>query len=281
MFSREYSKSMGETKFLDEETERNLIRRYRLENDLAAREQLVKAFMKFVVKMARDHKNKTSCTVELTDLISEGMLGFIVCLDKLNLDFFEPGPKKIRLATYAFHWVKAFLNKPDNNNNSIVQKLTGNRKSVFFGLNRAMKSRGYSHPLNGAEISILAVDLKAREEDIITIINSSSGDISMDVEHFTEVGVVVSGEGSEEDRVLKSIDATGIKTVAAEIMETKMDARERDILTNRTLSDDPMKLEHFATKYSVSRMQIKNVENGAIAKLKRGFRERGHHIRES
>lgn len=260
MFPKSYAKAMRETEFLDADTERALLRAYRLDGDMVARERIIKCFLKYIVKMAKNHQSHSSCTTPLSDLISEGLTGFIMSLDRFDLD--APG----RLSTFSYFWVRAFVSGSKMNNNSIVNKLSGRRRRIYQSLNGAMRKRSFSHPMTAHEVDIIAQDMGVKPSDVIVVMTSSIGDDSID-----EIGENVSSSSSwdeNEDEIVSSIDSSRTVAIANEIIDALPDM-DRDVIRNRTLAVEPLKVAYFTEKYGVSHKAVRDIEDRVIQKIRK------------
>lgn len=140
MSFEQFSSFLADAVILKEEEERDLIKKYRLQGCMKSRDLLLQSFMKYIIKMAKNHRRKTRSNISMDDLISEGCLGFIRSLDKFDLAFLEPDhPKKIRLVTYSFYWITDSLNNYTNNNTGVVRVITGKRRLILQKVNRYVR----------------------------------------------------------------------------------------------------------------------------------------------
>jgi RNA polymerase sigma-32 factor len=250
------------------ETEYLLAKRNRDHGDTAAAAQLVTSHLRLVAKIAMRYRGYG---LPVSELISEGNIGLMRGVKK-----FEP-ERGFRLATYATWWIKASIHEFVLRSWSLVKiGTTATQKRLFFNLRRIKRQLEiYSdtelHPANVAKI---AIGLGVSAQDVINMNRRMmlGGDASLNIP-------LGDGEGAGEwldvlsdDRPLQD-EAMEVGQESLLRHDLLVDAmghlteRERDILTQRRLSDEPPNLEELSKVYGVSRERIRQIEVRAFEKV--------------
>ena len=253
---------------LDAETEASLARRWRDYRDPEAAERLVGGYQRLVVKIARDYR---AYGLPFADLISEGNIGLMQAVDKFDVD------RGFRLATYAMWWIRAAVTDYVLRQSSLVRTVTNeNRKKLFFNLRRmrAKHQAGDDGRLLPEAISAIATELGVPEADVIVMDQRL---VARDV----SVNAMVGGDGNVEwqdflvsegdDQEFRMIqdDERDKRRTSLELALAQLDTRERNILIERKLKDNPPKLAELSVRYGVSRERVRQIEMRAFEKLKK------------
>ncbi|WP_174291807.1 RNA polymerase sigma factor RpoH [Sphingomonas bacterium] len=256
---------------LQPEQEFMLAKRFQEHGDTDAAAQLVTSHLRLVAKIAMGYRGYGLPTSEL---ISEGNIGLMQGVKK-----FEPD-RGFRLATYAMWWIRASIQEYILRSWSLVKMgTTAAQKKLFFNLRR-MKSKldafedGDLSPENVAKI---ATDLGVAESDVVSMNRrmAMGGDTSLNVSMNED------GEGQWQDWLQD--DAPLQDQIVAEEQETSvrhgmlvsamddLNDREKHILTERRLTDDPKTLEELSQVYGVSRERVRQIEVRAFEKLQKAM----------
>jgi RNA polymerase sigma-32 factor len=254
---------------LTAEQEYMLAKRYAEHEDPEAAAQLVTSHLRLVAKIAMGYRGYG---LPVSDLISEGNVGLMQGVKK-----FEPD-RGFRLATYAMWWIRASIQEFILRSWSLVKMgTTAAQKKLFFNLRR-MKSKldafedGDLSPENVAKI---AKDLGVTEDEV----NSMNRRMAMGGDTSLNVSMREDGEGQWQDWLQD--DAPLQDSVVAEAQEADvrhsllteamdgLNERERHILTERRLTDDPKTLEELSQVYGVSRERVRQIEVRAFEKLQK------------
>jgi len=254
---------------LTPEQEYMLAKRFSEHGDTDAAAQLVTSHLRLVAKIAMGYRGYG---LPVSELISEGNIGLMQGVKK-----FEPD-RGFRLATYAMWWIRASIQEFILRSWSLVKMgTTAAQKKLFFNLRR-MKSKldafedGDLSPENVAKI---AHDLGVTEEEVTSMNRrmAMGGDTSLNVSMNED------GEGQWQDWLAD--DAPLQDSVVAEAQEAdvrhdllmeameELNDRERHILTERRLTDDPKTLEELSQVYGVSRERVRQIEVRAFEKLQK------------
>jgi RNA polymerase sigma-32 factor len=264
----QYMRMARKYPMLDAETEACLARRWRDDRDPEAAERLVGGYQRLVVKIARDYR---AYGLPFADLISEGNIGLMQAVDKFDVD------RGFRLATYAMWWIRAAVTDYVLRQSSLVRTVTNeNRKKLFFNLRRlrAKHQAGDDGHLSPEAVTAIATELGVPEADVIVMdqrlvardvsVNAAvGGDSSVEWQDF------LVSEGDDQEIRLIQNDERDKRRSSLEWALTQLDTRERNILIERKLKDNPPKLAELSVRYGVSRERVRQIEMRAFEKLKK------------
>jgi RNA polymerase sigma-32 factor len=257
---------------LAKEEEFMLAKRWREHQDLDAAHKLVNSHLRLVAKIAMGYRGYG---LPIGEVISEGNVGLMQAVKK-----FEPD-KGFRLATYAMWWIRASIQEYILRSWSLVKMgTTAAQKKLFFNLRKAKSEisaleEGDMHP---DQVRQIATKLGVLDEEVVSMNRRLSGpDASLNAPLRAD------GESEWQDW-LADDDAVSQETQLAESEErsirmglleeamTELTDRERHILTERRLKDDPTTLEELAAQYGVSRERVRQIEVRAFEKLQKAMR---------
>jgi RNA polymerase sigma-32 factor len=256
---------------LQPEQEYMLAKRFQEHGDTEAAAQLVTSHLRLVAKIAMGYRGYGLPTSEL---ISEGNIGLMQGVKK-----FEPD-RGFRLATYAMWWIRASIQEYILRSWSLVKMgTTAAQKKLFFNLRR-MKSKLDAFEdgdLKPEHITKIATDLGVTEAEVVSMNRrmAMGGDTSLNVSMRED------GEGQWQDWLAD--DAPLQDSVVAEAQEADvrhdmlvsamddLNEREKHILTERRLTDDPKTLEELSQVYGVSRERVRQIEVRAFEKLQKAM----------
>jgi len=258
---------------LTAEQEYMLAVRYREHEDSDAAAQLVTSHLRLVAKIAMGYRGYG---LPVSDLISEGNVGLMQGVKK-----FEPD-RGFRLATYAMWWIKASMQEFILRSWSLVKMgTTAAQKKLFFNLRRMKKQlEAYEDTdLSAEDVTKIATDLGVPEQEVINMNRRMmmGGDGSLNVQ--MRKGEEGSGEWQDwltDDRPLQDVvvadaeEAELRREMLVEAMASLND-REKHILTERRLTDNPQTLEELSQVYDVSRERIRQIEVRAFEKLQKAM----------
>jgi RNA polymerase sigma-32 factor len=253
------------------EEEYMLAKRWTEHQDTEAAAKLVNSHLRLVAKIAMGYRGYG---LPVSELISEGNIGLMQGVKK-----FEPD-RGFRLATYAMWWIRASIQEFILRSWSLVKMgTTAAQKKLFFNLRR-MKNQIEAFEdgdLKPEDVLKIATDLGVSEEDVISMNRrmAMGGDTSLNVPLREE------GEGQWQDWLVDTDPLQDERVAEAEetrvrheLLVQAMDAlndREKHILTERRLSEDPKTLEELSQVYDVSRERIRQIEVRAFEKLQKAL----------
>jgi RNA polymerase sigma-32 factor len=253
------------------EEEYMLAKRWAEHQDTEAAAKLVNSHLRLVAKIAMGYRGYGLPTAEL---ISEGNIGLMQGVKK-----FEP-ERGFRLATYAMWWIRASIQEYILRSWSLVKMgTTAAQKKLFFNLRR-MKNQIEAFEdgdLKPADVTKIATDLGVSEEDVISMNRrmAMGGDTSLNVP-LREEGDgqwqdwLVDTDPLQDERVAEAEETKVRHELLVEAMKALND-REKHILTERRLSDEPKTLEELSQVYDVSRERIRQIEVRAFEKLQKAL----------
>ncbi len=257
------------------EQEYMLAKRYAEHQDPEAAAQLVTSHLRLVAKIAMGYRGYG---LPVSELISEGNIGLMQGVKK-----FEPD-RGFRLATYAMWWIKASMQEFILRSWSLVKMgTTAAQKKLFFNLRRMKKNLDAyeDSDLHPDDVRHIATTLGVSETEVVNMNRRMmmGGDSSLNVS-LREDGDgqwqdVLADEGPLQDTLVAEAQEAGMRhDMLVEAMDSLND-REREILTERRLADDPKTLEELSQVYNVSRERVRQIEVRAFEKLQKAMHRIG------
>jgi RNA polymerase sigma-32 factor len=253
------------------EEEYMLAKRWTEHQDTDAAAKLVNSHLRLVAKIAMGYRGYG---LPVSELISEGNIGLMQGVKK-----FEPD-RGFRLATYAMWWIRASIQEFILRSWSLVKMgTTAAQKKLFFNLRR-MKNQIEAFEdgdLKPEDVTKIATDLGVSEEDVVSMNRrmAMGGDTSLNVP-LREEGEgqwqdwLVDTEPLQDERVAEAEESKVRHELLIEAMQA-LNEREKHILTERRLSEDPKTLEELSQVYDVSRERIRQIEVRAFEKLQKAL----------
>jgi RNA polymerase sigma-32 factor len=244
---------------LAKEEEFMLAKRWREHQDFDSARQLVNSHLRLVAKIAMGYRGYG---LPIEEVISEG---------------------NVRLATYAMWWIRASIQEYILRSWSLVKMgTTAAQKKLFFNLRKAKSEisaleEGDLHP---DQVRQIATKLGVLDEEVISMNRRLSGpDASLnaplraDSENEWQDWLEDKDAVSQETQLAES-EEKSIRMGLLEEAMTELTDRERHILTERRLKDDPTTLEELASQYGVSRERVRQIEVRAFEKVQKAVRNR-------
>jgi len=259
-----YLERVGRIPVLTREEERKLAVRFRSENDLAAARELVLSHLRFVVHIARGY---SGYGLPVGDLIQEGNVGLMKAVKR-----FDPS-LNVRLVSFAVHWIRAEIHEYVLRNWRLVKIATTKaQRKLFFNLRRMKKNLTW---LSAEETAAVARDLGVSPAEVTEMEKRlAARDLSFDPapeadeeELYSPAAYLPSPDADPAEQVedAESADDSSDRLHGA---LTRLDARSRDIVQRRWMSDDKATLHELAGKYGVSAERIRQIESSALGKLR-------------
>ncbi|MFC0588515.1 RNA polymerase sigma factor RpoH [Novosphingobium aquiterrae] len=256
---------------LTPEQEYMLAKRYAEHQDPEAAKQLVTSHLRLVAKIAMGYRGYG---LPVSELIAEGNIGLMQGVKK-----FEPD-RGFRLATYAMWWIKASIQEFILRSWSLVKMgTTAAQKKLFFNLRRMKKNLDAyeDSDLHPDQVRKIATDLGVSEQEVVNMNRRMmmGGDASLNIS-FNEDGEgqwqdLLEDNGPLQDKIVEDAqEASTRHALLVEAMDTLND-REKHILTQRRLIDDPQTLEELSQEYNVSRERVRQIEVRAFEKLQKAM----------
>ncbi|MCD1626530.1 MAG: RNA polymerase sigma factor RpoH [Paracoccaceae bacterium] len=269
-----YMQEIRKFPLLEPEEEYMLAKRWVEEQDTEAAHRMVTSHLRLAAKIAMGYRGYG---LPQAEVISEANVGLMQAVKR-----FDP-EKGFRLATYAMWWIRASIQEYILRSWSLVKLgTTSAQKKLFFNLRKAKSKIGALEEgdLRPENVKQIATDLGVTEAEVISMNRRlSGGDASLNATVGSE------GEGSmqwqdwleDEDAdqandYAERDEMTARRALLAQAMDV-LNERERDILTQRRLSDETVTLEDLSAQYDVSRERIRQIEVRAFEKLQKRMRE--------
>ncbi len=255
------------------EEEFMLAKRWSEHGDTDAAAKLVNSHLRLVAKIAMGYRGYG---LPVSELISEGNIGLMQGVKK-----FEPD-RGFRLATYAMWWIRASIQEFILRSWSLVKiGTTAAQKKLFFNLRR-MKNQIEAFEegdLQPADVTKIATDLGVTEAEVISMNRrmGMGGDTSLNAPLRGDEGgesqwqdFLVSTDPLQDEILADSEERQVRHDLLVQALEG-LNEREKTILTERRLVDEPKTLEDLSKVFGVSRERIRQIEVRAFEKLQAGL----------
>src|ERR1700751_5509050 len=262
---RIYLREIGQMRLLTPQEEVDLAARIK-KGDREARALMIKANLRLVVKIAHDYAH---LGLPLLDLVSEGNIGLMKAVER-----FDPA-KGGKLSTYAAWWIKQSIKRALANQSKtirlpvhLVDKISKMRR-VSLQMSEELGREPTDEEL-GDEIGIAS----GKVSQLKTVsIRPASLDAPISDDDSTEFGEIVGDEDAQTPFEL--FRAKNMRDELSELLEV-LDDRERKIIFKRFGLDGgkPETLEEVGKKFGVTRERIRQLQNIALAKLRRALAKR-------
>lgn len=230
--------------------------------DLEAAHTLITSNLRFVVKIAAEYR---AYGMKMLDLIQEGNVGLMMAVRKFN------PYKGFRLISYAVWWIRAYIQNHIISAWSLLKiGTTQAQRKLFFKLSQAKNA--IKNMFGDDDVQMTATNLDVKEAEVEEMEQRMRGDFSLDAE-------VADGEGYS---LLESLadDRQNQEDMLAEVQENAilrreiaqaligLNEKERYVIEQRVTADEPMTLQEIADHFSISRERVRQIEEGALKKMK-------------
>jgi RNA polymerase sigma-32 factor len=252
---------------LSPELEYMMAKRWQEHQDPAAATKLVTSHLRLVARIAMGYRGYG---LPVNELIAEGNIGLMQGVRK-----FDP-EKGFRLATYAMWWIKAAIQEYILRSWSLVKiGTTAAQKKLFFNLRRLKGKIGAVEDgdLKPAEVEKIATTLGVNEDEVVSMNRRMGfgGDASLN-SPLREEGEGewldwLADDGPLADELLAESEERDQRHGLLVAAMSELNERERDILTQRRLVDEPETLELLSQRYGISRERVRQIEVRAFEKL--------------
>ena len=264
-----YLQEIRKFPLLEPEEEYMLAKAWVDHEDSEAAHKMVTSHLRLAAKIAMGYRGYG---LPQAEVISEANVGLMQAVKR-----FDP-EKGFRLATYAMWWIRASIQEYILRSWSLVKMgTTSAQKKLFFNLRKAKNKIGALEDgdLRPENVAQIAHDLNVTEQEVIEMNRRmSGGDASLNA----QVGSADGDSTAQWQDWLEDEDANQAEQYAeADEMDTRrhmlieamdvLNDREKDILMERRLRDEPMTLEDLSSRYDVSRERIRQIEVRAFEKL--------------
>jgi RNA polymerase sigma-32 factor len=266
-----YLQEIRKFPMLEPEQEYMLAKRWREHADSDAAHQLVTSHLRLVAKIAMGYRGYG---LPVSELISEGNVGMMQAVKR-----FEPD-RGFRLATYAMWWIRAAIQEYILHSWSLVKMgTTAAQKKLFFNLR---KLKGQLQAIEEGDLSPenvkkIATELSVSEEDVVNMNRRLAAP-----DHSLNAPLRIDGDGEWQDWLVDESDSQEIALAERQELTKRrkllthamksLNSRERHILTERRLKDEPTTLEDLSREYGISRERVRQIEVRAFEKLQKAIR---------
>ena len=266
-----YLQEIRKFPMLSPEEELDLSRRWRDSEDVAAANKLVTSHLRLVAKIAMGYRGYG---LPFGELISEGNVGMMQAVKRFDPD------RGFRLATYAMWWIRAAIQEYILHSWSLVKMgTTAAQKKLFFNLRR-LKGQMQAiedGDLQPEQVAKIARMLDVPEQDVVSMNrrlaapdNSLNAPVRADSEGEWQDWLVDESE-SQEAVMADQEEFSGRKALLNVALRT-LNERERHILIERRLKDNPTTLEELSQQYNISRERVRQIEVRAFEKLQKSMK---------
>tara|TARA_B110000967_G_scaffold114965_1_gene117646 strand:- start:1049 stop:1945 length:897 start_codon:yes stop_codon:yes gene_type:complete len=255
---------------LDAEEEYMLAKNWRESGNLKAAHKLVTSHLRLVAKIAMGYRGYG---LPVNELISEGNIGLMQAVKK-----FDP-EKGFRLATYAMWWIKASIQEYVLRSWSLVKMgTTTAQKKLFFNLKK-LKNQIAPHQegdLRNEHVEEISKRLDVSSHEVVNMNRRLMGH-EKSLNDPIKAGEtdewqdwLVDGHLDQELIVSQKQEYDDKKELLNQAM-TILNDREKEILQERRLSENPKTLEELSKRYKISRERIRQIETKAFEKLQKSM----------
>ena len=261
-----YLREINKFPLLSAEEEFALACRWRDHQDVNAAHRLVTSHLRLVAKIAFGYQGYG---LPIGELIGEGNVGMMQAVKRFDPD------RGFRLATYAIWWIRAAVQEYVLHSWSLVKMgTTGAQKKLFFNLRRL---KGELRALDDGDlppeqVSRIAEVLNVPDQDVIDMNRRMAA-----CDHSLNTPVYADGDGewqdllqdaaeSQETTVAEQEELSDRRALLADAWRVLND-RQRHILTERRMKEEPATLEELAIHYGVSRERVRQIEVRALETL--------------
>ena len=266
-----YLQDIRKFPMLTPEEELALSYRWRDQEDTAAAHKLVTSHLRLVAKIAMGYRGYG---LPVGELISEGNVGMMQAVKRFDPD------RGFRLATYAMWWIRAAIQEYILHSWSLVKMgTTAAQKKLFFNLRR-LKGQMQAideGDLSPEQVAKIAHALEVPEQDVVSMNrrlaapdNSLNAPVRQDGEGEWQDWLVDDAD-NQETVLAEKQEFSGRKQLLANALKT-LNERERHILVERRLKDNPTTLEDLSHHYNISRERVRQIEVRAFEKLQKAMK---------
>lgn len=255
-----YRMQLSNRTTLTPEAERDLARQWRAGDSDAGR-RLIEACLPFVMTVALEYRR---WGLPMEDIVQEGNIGLLKAADRFDPD------RGCRLATYAAYWIRAEIREFVARGYRIVR--LGSSKSE----RRALRIYRKTHEKDPATLAALSGLTEARAEELLPLLMAR--DVSLERtptdDGLTPMDKLADSAPSPEDDACLSSEREQLRE-ALEFVVRELSPRERRIVRQRWLTDEPQTLEELGVAFGVSKERVRQLEERAKKRMRERLTEMG------
>jgi RNA polymerase sigma-32 factor len=248
---------------LSEEEEHRYAVKFFEEKDLEAAHTLITSNLRFVVKVAGEYRHYG---LKMIDLIQEGNVGLMMAVRKFN------PYKGIRLISYAVWWIRAYIQNHVMSMWSLLKiGTTQAQRKLFFKL-RETKNAILRMNDGEDDSHSAALALNVTDKEVAEMEQRLQGDFCLDAEvacgdGLTALESLADERMNQEALLAEYQENQQLQQKVAQVVAA-LNEKERFIIEQRITSDEPLTLQEIATHFSISRERVRQIEEGALKKVK-------------
>lgn len=247
---------------LNPEEEHQLALQVHDHDDRDAAHRLITANLRFVVKIAYEYR---AYGLKMLDLIQEGNIGLMMAVRKFNPH------RGFRLISYAVWWIRAYIQNYIVSAWSLLKiGTTQAQRKLFFKLNQAKAAIRTMTGDDDLPATALALDVK--ESEVLEMEQRMRGDFSLDAcmsedgQSFIET---LADERANQEEILASREEEDILRGQVNSAMATLSEKERYVVEQRIVADDPRTLQEIADHFAISRERVRQIEENALRKMKK------------
>jgi RNA polymerase sigma-32 factor len=278
------SRRAMQAELLDAETELKLAYAWRDQRDEEALHRLVTAYMRLAISMAAKFRRYGA---PMNDLIQEAGLGLMKAADKFDPD------RGVRFSTYAVWWIKASIQDYVMRNWSMVRTgSTSSQKSLFFNMRRVQArlereaaavgetlDRHQLRQMIASEVGVPLHDVEMMEGRLAGSDFSLNATQSADDEGREWIDTLEDENAQQSAVVEQNKDIATLRGWLVTAM-SGLNERERFIVRERKLRDEPRTLESLGDELGLSKERVRQLEAAAFGKMRKSLESQSGEVRQ-
>lgn len=269
-----YVGEINRYKLLTREQEVALAEQYAKNDDLQAAHKLVVSNLRFVVKIAHEYRGYG---LKLLDLIQEGNIGLMMAVKKFDAS------KGYRLISYGVWWIRAYIQNFIIRSWSLVKLgTTQAQRKLFFKLRSERdKADRAAGPGESVSTQQLAKRLKVAEGEVSSMeMRLAARDFSLDAElepgaRQSHLDLLPDTNNSNQEEKLANLEERRLVRTKVHEAMGDLNEKERFIVENRLMTDEPRTLQEIGSHFSISRERARQIEGNVIRKIRVAFQGSG------
>lgn len=259
-----YMRHVNAEPLLSQEEEYELAKRYREEGDLFAAQRLVLSHLRYVARIAKMY---SGYGLQVADLIQEGSIGLMKAVKRFDPDM------KVRLVSFAVHWIKSEIHEYVIRNWRIVKVATTKaQRKLFFKLRQTKQRLGW---FSQQEVADVAQDLGVSTKDVLEMesrlnAHDASFDINIDDDSdmVSPAQYLPAPQSADPAFVISEGDLEERAQNQLQVALQSLEPRSFDIISKRWLQEPKASLKELSEVHGISIERVRQIENTAMQKLK-------------
>jgi RNA polymerase sigma-32 factor len=245
------------------EQEQEVSQKYYETKDPKYAQMLVTSNLRFVVKVAAEY---SKFGARMIDLIQEGNMGLMHAVKDFN------PYKGVKLITYAVWWIRGYIQDYLMKQYSLVKiGTTQSQKKLFYQLQK--QKEALDELSNPEKLKLASERLGIPEDEIIEMAKRLSGrDLSLSApigdEDRRSMLDLQKDDHASPDELLEKNEDIHLLHVAVDKIRSTLTEKEKIVLEERLLSDEPLTLQEIGDKYGITREAVRQTESRLLKKIK-------------